>query len=123
MENHQMKSETEKIRKAAKLLLEWADEMDGTIPEMNRRNAAAGMAADAAPAPEAGEPKAEAAGTPPLSLPEVRKALADKCARGYAEQVKSIILSFGVEQLKDIAPERYPEVMAMAEGLGGETDA
>ena len=101
MENHQMKRETEKIRKAAKLLLEWADEMDGFIPE----------------------PKAEAAGTPPLSLPEVRKALAEKCARGYAEQVKSIILSFGAEQLKDIAPERYPEVMAMAEWLGGETDA
>ncbi len=54
----------------------------------------------------------------PLTLPEVRAILAEKCAAGFGTQVKALIESYGASSLKGVPPEKYGELLEAVKGLG-----
>lgn len=54
----------------------------------------------------------------PITLEEVRAALADKSRKGYTAQVKEILQKHGAEKLSAVDPSDYPAVLAEAEVLG-----
>ena len=58
-----------------------------------------------------------------LTLPEVRKILAEKCAAGFATQVKALIESYGASSLKGVHPDKYEELLDAVSHLGGDADA
>ncbi len=52
-----------------------------------------------------------------ITLEEVRAKLAALSQSGKQAQVKALITKFGAKKLTDIPPEKYPELLAEAEGL------
>lgn len=58
----------------------------------------------------------------PLTLEELRGILSDKCAQGYASQVKALIESYGAKTLKDVAPAYYDDLALSAQALGEEKE-
>lgn len=60
-----------------------------------------------APAPE---PK-------PLTLEQVRAALAEKSRAGHTAEVKALLIKHGADKLSDIDPAEYPALLAEAEVL------
>lgn len=57
------------------------------------------------------------ASTHTITLEEVRAKLAALSQSGKQAQVKALITKFGAKKLTDIPPEKYPELLAEAEGL------
>ena len=92
------------MRSVARRLMTWADDLEKSFQDR-----------------EAGKPEMAAAGPvqkKPLALPEVRTALAEKCAAGYGAQVKALIESYGAASLKDVPAEKYEELLEAAAALG-----
>ncbi|AKK05212.1 hypothetical protein CMUST_15870 (plasmid) [Corynebacterium mustelae] len=54
---------------------------------------------------------------PELTFEDVRTRLVDIAKQGHADAVKNMLTNLGVSKLSDIPPERYPEVMALADGI------
>ena len=65
--------------------------------------------------------EAEQPATPerkPLTLEEVRGILSDKCARGFAKDVRALIEAHGGKTLKDVDPSQYDDLALAAQALG-----
>ena len=56
----------------------------------------------------------------PLTLEQVRAALAEKSRAGHTAEVKALLLKHGADKLSDIDPAEYPALLADAEVLGWE---
>lgn len=52
-----------------------------------------------------------------VALEQVRAVLADKSQDGKTAQVRELIGRFGAGKLSEVAPERYADLLAAAEGL------
>ena len=61
--------------------------------------------------------KEEKAEPKPLTLERVRAALAEKSRAGHTAEVRALLVKHGAEKLSDIAPARYPALLADAEVL------
>ena len=113
------------MRSVARRLNEWADELEASFcdPETDAKEVSApkpgptekeeGTANSAKVKPEAAPEKGKA-----FSLPEVRAILAEKCAAGFAAQVKALIESYGASTLKEVPPDKYGELLEAVKGLG-----
>ena len=53
----------------------------------------------------------------PLTLEQVRAALAEKSRAGHTAEVKALLLKHGADKLSDIDPAEYPALLADAEVL------
>ena len=63
------------------------------------------------------EPPVEKAEPKPLTLEQVRAALAEKSRAGHTAEVKALLLKHGADKLSDIDPAEYPALLADAEVL------
>ena len=65
------------------------------------------------------EPPTEEVGqqSKPLTLEQVRAALAEKSRAGHTAEVKALLLKHGADKLSDIDPAEYPALLADAEVL------
>ena len=61
--------------------------------------------------------KEEKAEPKPLTLEQVRAALAEKSRAGHTAEVKALLLKHGADKLSDIDPAEYPALLADAEVL------
>lgn len=52
------------------------------------------------------------------TLEDVRGVLAEKSQKGYTSDVKELIVKFGGNKLSDISPDKYGELIKLAEELG-----
>ena len=119
------------MRSVAQRLNQWADDLEasfrnqeaaesevfaaGSVQASGRKKYGTGKAAAAKTAPE---PAAAEKEKTPLSLPEVRAILAEKCAKGFSTQVKALIESYGVSSLKDVPAEHYEALVEAVKELG-----
>ncbi len=113
------------MRSVARRLNEWADELEASFcdPETDAKEVSApesgpaekeeGTANSARVKPEAAPEKGKA-----FSLPEVRAILAEKCAAGFAAQVKALIESYGASSLREVPADRYGDLLEAVKGLG-----
>ena len=53
----------------------------------------------------------------PLTLEQVRAALAEKSRAGHTSEVKALLIKHGADKLSDIEPAEYPALLAEAEVL------
>ena len=53
----------------------------------------------------------------PLTLEQVRAALAEKSRAGHTSEVKALLIKHGADKLSDIDPAEYPALIAEAEVL------
>ena len=53
----------------------------------------------------------------PLTLEQVRAALAEKSRAGHTAEVKALLIKHGADKLSDIDPAEYPVLLAEAEVL------
>ena len=53
----------------------------------------------------------------PLTLEQVRAALAEKSRAGHTSEVKALLIKHGADKLSDIDPAEYPALFAEAEVL------
>ena len=53
----------------------------------------------------------------PLTLEQVRAALAEKSRAGHTSEVKALLIKHGADKLSDIDPAEYPALLAEAELL------
>lgn len=53
----------------------------------------------------------------PLTLEQVRAALAEKSRAGHTSEVKALLIKHGADKLSDIDPAEYPALLADAEVL------
>ena len=53
----------------------------------------------------------------PLTLEQVRAALAEKSRAGHTSEVKALLIKHGADKLSDIDPAEYPALLAEAEVL------
>lgn len=53
----------------------------------------------------------------PLTLEQVRAALAEKSRAGHTSEVKALLIKHGADKLSDIDPAEYPVLLAEAEVL------
>ena len=65
------------------------------------------------------EPSTEEVGqqSKPLTLEQVRAALAEKSRAGHTAEVKALLIKHGADKLSDIDPAEYPALLAEAEVL------
>lgn len=65
------------------------------------------------------EPPTEKAGqqSKPLTLEQVRAALAEKSRAGHTAEVKALLIKHSADKLSDIDPAEYPALLAEAEVL------
>ena len=61
--------------------------------------------------------KEEKAEPKPLTLEQVRAALAEKSRAGHTSEVKALLIKHGADKLSDIDPAEYPALLAEAEVL------
>ena len=61
--------------------------------------------------------KVEKAEPKPLTLEQVRAALAEKSRAGHTSEVKALLIKHGADKLSDIDPAEYPALLAEAEVL------
>ncbi len=61
--------------------------------------------------------KAPAPDAKPLTLEQVRAALAEKSRAGHTAEVKALLIKHGADKLSDIDPAEYPALLAEAEVL------
>lgn len=52
------------------------------------------------------------------TLEDVRGVLAEKSQKGHTAEVKALIVKFGGNKLSDISPDKYGELIKLAEELG-----
>ena len=113
------------MRSVAQRLNKWADDLEASFrnPEAPEKKVETGesvsvprkkKAADTA----GSEPAAAKEAGKTLTLPEIRAILAEKCAAGFATQVKSLIESYGASTLKEVPSEKYGELLEAVKGLG-----
>lgn len=69
------------------------------------------------PEKETAAKKEEKAEPKPLSLEQVRAALAEKSRAGHTAEVKALLIKHGADKLSDIDPAEYPALLAEAEVL------
>ena len=69
------------------------------------------------PEKETAAKKEEKAEPKPLTLEQVRAALAEKSRAGHTAEVKALLLKHGADKLSDIDPAEYPALLAEAEVL------
>ena len=62
-------------------------------------------------------PPVEKAEPKPLTLEQVRAALAEKSRAGHTSEVKALLIKHGADKLSDIDPAEYPALLAEAEVL------
>jgi hypothetical protein len=65
-------------------------------------------------------PKGQAASVqsaPPITLEQVRAALAEKSAAGHTEAIRGLLKKHGADKLSAIDPANYAALLADAEGL------
>ncbi len=113
------------MRSVAQRLNQWADDLEASF-QGQETDAAEVPASESAPAekkkrvakPANAEPAAAPEKGKALTLPEVRAILAEKCAAGFGEQVKALIVSYGVFSLKEVPADRYEELLEAVKGLG-----
>ncbi len=112
------------MRSVARRLNQWADDLEASFRGQGEEPTTAGggniVRAEVSrnkQAPQCGVAPIEAA-EKPLSLPEVRAILAEKCAAGFGTQVKALIESYGASSLKGVPAERYGELLEAVKGLG-----
>ena len=48
----------------------------------------------------------------------VRQMLAEKCKKGYTDQIKDLLHKFGAERLSEVDPKDYEDIYYSAEGIG-----
>ena len=122
------------MRSVAQRLNQWADDLEASFQPQaapaeetdasaqaapaGRKKSRTDKAGKASSAPAAEKTAAEGMAEKPLTLPEVRAKLAEKCAAGFKTQVKALIESYGVPSLAGVPPEKYGELLEAAEGLG-----
>ena len=53
----------------------------------------------------------------PLTLEQVRAALAEKSRAGHTSEIKALLIKHGADKLSDIDPAEYPALLAEAEVL------
>lgn len=53
----------------------------------------------------------------PLTVEQVRAALAEKSRAGHTSEVKALLIKHGADKLSDIDPAEYPALLAEAEVL------
>ncbi len=94
----------DEMRSVARKLNQWADDLEASFRASQT---------DAAEV-QASEPVS----APPLTLPEVRSVLAEKCAEGFGPQVKALIESYGASSLKEVPTDKYEELLSSVAGLG-----
>ena len=123
------------MRSVAQRLNQWADDLEASfriqeaaaeeVPAAGPIQAAGRIKAPGKKAVPPGEtePAAAKKTDPPLTLPEVRAILAEKCAKGFSTQVKYLIESYGVSSLKDVPAEHYEALVETVKALGGDADA
>lgn len=63
------------------------------------------------------EPPVEKPEPKPLTLEQVRAALAEKSRAGHTTEVKALLIKHGADKLSDIDPAEYPALLAEAEVL------
>ena len=63
------------------------------------------------------EPPMEKPEPKPLTLEQVRAALAEKSRAGHTAEVKTLLIKHGADKLSDIDPAEYPALLAEAEVL------
>ena len=63
------------------------------------------------------KPPVEKPKSKPLSLEQVRAALAEKSRAGHTAEVKALLIKHGADKLSDIDPAEYPALLAEAEVL------
>ena len=63
------------------------------------------------------EPSMEKPESKPLTLEQVRAALAEKSRAGHTSEVKALLIKHGADKLSDIDPAEYPALLAEAEVL------
>lgn len=63
------------------------------------------------------EPLVEKPEPKPLTLEQVRAALAEKSRAGHTAEVKALLIKHGADKLSDIDPAEYPALLAEAEVL------
>ena len=63
------------------------------------------------------EPPVEKPETKPLTLEQVRAALAEKSRAGHTSEIKALLIKHGADKLSDIDPAEYPALLAEAEVL------
>ena len=73
-----------------------------SVQKLEKKNAAKQV--------EKAEPK-------PLTLEQVRAALAEKSRAGHTAEVKALLIKHGADKLSDIDPAEYPALLAEAEVL------
>lgn len=73
-----------------------------SVQKLEKKNAAKQV--------EKAEPK-------PLTLEQVRAALAEKSRAGHTAEVKALLIKHGADKLSDIDPAEYPALLADAEVL------
>ena len=113
------------MRSVARRLNEWADELEASFcdPETDAKEVSApepgpaekeeGTANSATVKPAAAPEKGKT-----FTLPEVRTILAEKCAAGFAAQVKALIESYGASSLREVPADRYGDLLEAVKGLG-----
>ena len=127
------------MRSVAMRLLDWAEDLERSFQAPEAPEQEVPAAAQVQPgkrkkaekgpvSPGSGEAAAgKAEKGQAMTLPEVRKILAEKCAEGFGTQVKALIESYGASSLKGVPAERYGELLEAAAGLcaetGGDADA
>ena len=120
------------MRSVAQRLNQWAEDLEASFrdPKAPEREVPPAEPVQPGKLKKADEGKkspgdAEAAGSgkpepeaKPLTLPEVRAILAEKCVAGFGTQVKALIESYGAASLKGVPPEKYGELLEAVKGLG-----
>ena len=114
------------MRSVARRLMEWAEDLEDSFQAAETGAAevpAAGPGADGKKKKAAGPAGREQAGDAEagkaLTLPEVRKILAEKCAAGFGAQVRALIENCGASTLKDVPAGKYGALAEAAGRLGG----
>ena len=97
------------MRSVAQKLMEWARDLERSAAENSR---------EVQPDETGGLPGGEASAAA-LTLPEVRKILAEKCAAGFGTQVKALIESYGASTLKEVPAELRSRVPFSLRSLPG----
>lgn len=101
------------------------NEMSQTIDDLRKAAAVIADAADWLAEQFGGSNTAKAKSKPvkPVTLEEIRAALAEKSRDGYRADVKALLQSYGAEKLSGVQPERYKNLLEDARKIGGDSHA
>ena len=106
----ELAEELEELRRCGQTLIQIADSLSDIFSTDVERNFNDGSSDEA---PEVADVPPET----PISLADVRSALAEKSRMGYTAEVRNLILRHGADKLSEVDPAEYPALLAEAEGL------